>query len=464
MRRASSEGTGWWLYAAAGAALAPTLFLQYVGEEAVTVIVAQEMWASKDFVISRFYGQPYGRPGLFAWLTLPVAWLLGWDNILIAARLVTVTATILTGLVVAWLVGRIFSDRRAAVLTAVIYLSGDVLFFRGWLAYADPLFSLLTFLAMACIWVATAERRDALLILALCVLATSFLAKTLTGFVYYAVLVLVLLWRHPNRAFLLRPISLVLHLAAFASPLAWDLLLAERTMLRSFLWNLSLSLHLQDDSTLDPSGYLLRLGWFPLRVVILLLPVSVIAIYCLLRREFDYRRLLAPPIDIAVLTVLINVLPYWLAPGGGPRYLMPLYPFLAIILSHIVRHSAPLIVERTVQALAATIAVAAIVHLVGFPLYARYAKGNYRDMARQIHARIGDEAIYSVDHSSIGVSLAANLNTLRAPRPPITAPPDRWESGFVLSTRPVDDLGQVAQTLVVGKRVRYLLCRGRSCG
>ena len=67
---------------------------------------------------------------------------------------------------------------------------------RGWLAYADPLFAFFTFGAMACLWVATSERRVGLLALAALALVCAFLAKVLTAYVFYGVFGLVLLWRH----------------------------------------------------------------------------------------------------------------------------------------------------------------------------------------------------------------------------------------------------------------------------
>src|SRR5207249_1658856 len=165
-------------------------------------ISAQEMWANRQFLVMTHYGSVYPRPGLFPLLIAGVSNILGWSNVLIAARMIAISATILTGLTLAWLVLRIYGDRTLAALSAAIFLSGDVLLYRGWLAYADPLFALFTFGAMACLWVAVNERRAGLLALAAVGLMGAFLAKVLTAYVFYGVLGLVLLWRHGNRRFL----------------------------------------------------------------------------------------------------------------------------------------------------------------------------------------------------------------------------------------------------------------------
>jgi 4-amino-4-deoxy-L-arabinose transferase-like glycosyltransferase len=147
---------------------------------------------------------------------------LGEQYILIAARLITASATLLTGLTLAWLIRRIFKDPLFAAFGAAVFLSGDMLLWRGWLAYSDPTFSFFTFGAMACLWVAAEERRLALLALAALGLIGSFLTKIPTGYVYYGVLAAVLIWQHPNRKFLFTPWSISIHLIAVAFPIIWN--------------------------------------------------------------------------------------------------------------------------------------------------------------------------------------------------------------------------------------------------
>lgn len=453
----------WWLYAAAALAFAPILLLQYVGEEAVTVVVAQEMWANKNFITTSFYGHPYGRPGLFAWLTLTVTWLLGWGNILVAARIVTIAATILTGLSLAWLTRRIFKDNLHAAFAAVVFLSGDILLYRGWLAYADPLFSLFVFLAIACAWIATTERRYFILSLGLCALAASFLTKTYTGYIFYGIFALVLLWRHPARSFLLHPISLGLHAAALIFPFAWDELLADRSISAGLIQQFNFTYHLDTGTPLGPGAFLTHLAWFPIRTVWYLLPASAIVIYCLFQRTPEFKVLFQPPIDIAVWGLLLNLPLYWLTPYASTRYIMPIYPLFALVMSFVILRASPIVAQTTVRALAGIVAIAYIATLAGFPLYERFMRGNYAEAAQMILARVGDHPLFVIDHSSAGASITANLNVMRAPKLPLTRPPDPWISGFAIALTPDDKIGRVADTIVLGSRVRYLLCRGEAC-
>jgi hypothetical protein len=139
-----------------------TLHLPYIGEEGVYTVTSLEMWAKRDFLVPTLYGAAYGRPPLYNWLIIPVANLLGWDHMLAAARLVAASASVPTGLVLAWLARNLGGTRTLAALSALIYLSGDVLFYHGWLAYSDPLFGLFVFTSIACLWVALHQDRPIL--------------------------------------------------------------------------------------------------------------------------------------------------------------------------------------------------------------------------------------------------------------------------------------------------------------
>jgi 4-amino-4-deoxy-L-arabinose transferase-like glycosyltransferase len=194
-----SPGTMWAIFCGGVVSFVPLLFLQYVGEEAVYTITAQEMRANQEYFLTTLYGQPYGRPGLYSLAILLLSRLLGEQHILIAARLITASATVLSAVTLAWLIRKLFKDRLFAAFGPAVFLSGDVLLQRGWLAYSDPIFSFFVFGAMACLWVAVEERRYSLLILAAFALIASFLTKLPTGYLCYVVLGFVLLWRHPNR-------------------------------------------------------------------------------------------------------------------------------------------------------------------------------------------------------------------------------------------------------------------------
>jgi len=462
-----SPAAMWAIFWIGAGSFVPHIFLQYVGEEPFYPIVAQEMWAKKAFIVTTLYGQNFGRPGIYSWLILVLTGILGGQNILIAARLITICSTLAIGLTLAWLVRKLFNDRLLAAFAAAVFLSGDVLVYRGWLAYADPLFSLCTFGAMACLWVATEERRRDLLLLAALGLMCSFLAKAMTGYVFYGGMGLVLLALHDHRKFLVTPSSMAIHAGAVAFPVIWNYGLAENSV---FAWMLHDILYqTKNENAPSITAYLTLFFVYPLRTFWYLLPVSAVTLFCLLSRSFAAAAALRRnPLLIALSALALDLLPYWLFPGSGTRYLMPLYPLFALVMAFIVLNSGRLMTELCAKALIVTVCVGYVAALVGFPLYEHYIRGSYDHAAQAIVTRAGGFPIFADDFTSIGLSIVADLNARRAPQPPITTPPRDFTSGFVLSAKPDAAVGQVDMTLGLGrdadgKRTRYLLCRGEAC-
>jgi len=143
----------WQLYIIASLTFILSLWYPYVGEEGVYTITSIEMWARHSFFITTQYGVNYGRPPFYNWLIIPLANILGWAHMLVAARIVTACATIATGVVLAWLAKHLTNNRLFAAFSAIVFLGCDILFYRGWLAYSDPLFAFCIFSAIACLWV-----------------------------------------------------------------------------------------------------------------------------------------------------------------------------------------------------------------------------------------------------------------------------------------------------------------------
>ena len=398
---------------------------------------------------------------MYSWLILFPTAVLGEQHTLIAARVIAASSTLLIGLTLAWLVRKLFNDRLFAALAAAVFLSGDALLQRGWLAYTDPLFSLLTFAAMACLWIATEERRRSLLLLAALCLIGSFLAKVPSGYLFYGVLGLVLVWRHRNRAFLFTPWSIFVHAGAVAFPVVWNYAIAGGSVFQPLVATI---LQLAANKTgPNPVAYLMLFAAYPFRVAWFLAPVSVIALYCLVSRRISLSALRDNSVLIAASTVAINVMPYWLVPGSGARYLMPLYPLCALVLAYVVLNSGKFILGLTAKALIVTVGVAYLLALVGHPLYQQY-RGNYAQAAQAIIARAGDFPVFVKDDTALGLSIAANLDAQHGSRPLVTAPPADFQSGFVLARNPDPNLGQLDTTLILRRGIIGLALRPDATG
>ncbi len=451
----------WALFAIACLSFLPTLWLEYVGEEGVYTITSLEMWYHGHYLEPHLYGGAYGRPPLLNWAIIPVAELLGWGNMLVASRLVTALSTIATGLLLAWLAQRLFRDRVLTALAALVYLTSDALLYHGWLAYSDPLFSLLTFGAIACLWVASEEERHDLLLLGLLCVSAAFLTKALTTYVFYGVALAVLLWRHPaQRRFLLGAPSVLLHLLTFAGPLVWYARIPGGSgqghgMLHDVLAKLAADRFFP---------YLWQIVEFPLETLARFLPAAPVALWLLARKKYRPTAAGGGRLATGLWILGLNYLPYWLSPQSSIRYIMPLYPLFALAIAQVIRSSDQGGLRLAARWLAGVIVFKLVAALWLFPYYQAHFRGDYGAVARDIAARTAGQPLYAADVSATGLSVTARLDTARLPRPPLTFPPAQWHTGFVIAYTPDPALGRLTREYRLGGSRLYLLCRGKACG
>lgn len=451
----------WWLYAAAAATFLPAIGFYYVGEEAIFPLSALEMWFHGEPVRRLLYGADLQHNPLFIWLIVPLATLFGWDAVLPVTRFITICATVLTGGVVAWLAQALYKDREFSAVAALIYLTlADIFFYRGWLAYVDPLFALLVFSAIACLWVACERRQLSLLMLALVAIYAAFMAKALTAYVFYAGAGLVLLLRADYRRFLLSAPVLVIHVAGAALPAVWLAVFASTRNQRSRMLG-----EIIDKLTPESlGGYLLKLMAYPLDTVLCLAPAGWIALWLLVRRRATVTPAQDYGLRIAAGIALVNFLPYWLAPHSHVRYLLPLFPLAGLVIARVLWLGGPPWLARTRRWLIAMIVLKLVLVLIAFPWYQQHYRGaNYAATAQAILARTAPHALYITNVTASGLSVAAYIDVARLPQPPLTYPPAKWLDGFVIAYGPDPAMGEVAAQYRLGGNDLYLLCRGAAC-
>lgn len=460
-----STRTLWWLYAVAAFSLLTTLHLPYVGEEAVYTITSLEMWVNREFFLTTLYGTGYPRPPFLNWLIVPLANLLGWEHVLQASRLVTAAATVATGLVLAWLTAHLTRNRALAAFAALVFLSGDALFYRGWLAYADSLFTLCVFTAIACAWVAAERNRTWLVWIGMVALTCGFLTKVQTAYIFYGVAFMTLLYRRDYRRVLLHPGSIAAHFAGIAAFVLWNLYAARGAHSTGAVTDIVLKIQ-----TAGVAAYLNQLWTFPLETFLRFLPASALAAY------FWYRGRNASPEARTIITqdafplallawmTALNFLPYWWGPQSHIRYIMPLYPLITLIIAYVIWQSGQKRVRIATGWLIVAIALKYVLGLWAFPAYQEKFRGNYAATAADILEKTRGFPLYVTDVSATGLSVAANIDTLLYPGKPIQWPPGVWDNGFVLSYTANPELGQVSQRYRLGGNELYLLCRGAACG
>jgi 4-amino-4-deoxy-L-arabinose transferase-like glycosyltransferase len=451
----------WWLYAIAAAAFLPALGFYYVGEEAILTIVGLEMWYRGEWAHQVLFGVNQQHNPLFCWLLVLLCQLVGWEQVLPAARSISIAAVIGTGWVLGWFTRRLSGDALLGALAAVLYLMlADIALYRGWLVYTDPLYAFFIFAAVSCAWVASRERRLYWLAAAVLLITLAMLTKAFTAYVFYATAVFVLLFDRDQRRFLLSRPSIALHGAAVALAATWFEIVLEGEgqglrMANEIVSKLEL---------VTLRAYAIKLVAHPLEMFIKLSPAAFLLAYYAVRcrRELSWRR---PPLAMVLAIALLSVLPYWLAPQSHSRYLMPVYPWFALICAYVIRQAGTAAVVVTTRWWVALLAFKLAVFLVAFPYYQKLYRGeNYAVTARQVVQRTAGHALYSTNVSASGLSVAAHINTLQLPAPPLVSPPAQWDSGFVMAYTPDVALGRVAESYRLGGNVLFLLCRGAACG
>ncbi|MBI1175181.1 MAG: hypothetical protein GC139_07945 [Sideroxydans sp.] len=443
------------------ASFLPALFFYVVGEEGIYTISSMEMGRSHNWWIETLYGANLQRPPLMNWLVVAASSLIGWQHVLIVTRLVSIAATLGSASWLYWLCRKLFADRAFALLAVLSYLSlADLLLYRGWLSYTDPLFAFFTFGAMASLWVAATEKRRRLLLLSVALVSCAMLTKAFTAYVFYATAGVVLVYRREYRGFLLSPASLLVMALALAAPYAWFSLAPQLSgqggsMLHEILRKLS---------ALSWASYARQLFGFPLDVLLRLSPPLLLALYFLLRRRISSQEEMPQHFRNTILITALCFLPYWLSPQSSIRYLLPIYPLFALLSARLIWRA-----DASSQAVArrwlgGIIAFKLLFGLLLFPYYqASYRGANYAQTAQVIMKRTHGHPLYVNDVRSAGLSLVSYIDQARWPAAPLLFPPQQFDSGFVLSPSNDPALGQWQETYTLGGDQVFLLCRGTAC-
>jgi hypothetical protein len=439
----------------------PALAFYYVGEEAIFPISSLEMWRAREWLQQLLFGLNLQHNPLFNWLIIPCAALVGWEYVLQVVRAITIAATLATAAVTGWLAWRLVRDAAFAWFAALAYLTlADVLFYRGWLAYVDPLFGFFIFASIAAAWIACEEDRTGLIAVAVASLTCAFLSKAYTAYVFYGVALLVLGLRAPYRRVLLRPVSVALHLAAAAAPPLWFMLLPKDSAQNARMFGEIIAKLAPESIT----AYLGHLAAFPLETAARLMPALAVAGYLVWRRRAAVSGRPAEQLRIAAWIAGLNFVPYWLAPHGNIRYLVPIYPVAALAIALILWSARERHGGLVYRWLAAAVALKFLAASVLFPLYQSHYRGeNYAATARDVIARSAGHPLFTRADTASGLSVAGYIDAWLYPKPPLKWAPDAWESGFVIAEENDPALGKFAARYQLGGDELFLLCRGAAC-
>lgn len=418
-----------WTICCAALSFIPTLFLPHFGEEGVYTITTQEMLFANYYWDPIIYGGYYDRPPMFNWLMIGVAYIVGHNNILLAARIVTALATMGIAFFTGFLTLRVTKNKIFSLWSVAIFLSGDLLFRRGWMAYADPVFSFFTFASTALLWLALQEKQTRWLFFSCICLFAAYLSKVYTVFVFYGLASLVLLWKiKGSRKVLFSSRSFIYHGLVIFGVYMWSK--------HNFSGNLFSTVEnvgqLYDFANL--LAYAKKVLFFPLNCIFLMLPTSLIVIWGLFikKERVTYKDNF---FQITCLILLLNVLPYWLSPRLHVRYLISLYPLMAIALGYLIMQMRGKLQSLATTMLLVAVGIKFLIAFFWYPYEQTVLKGDAKQVAQQMLKIVGENDLYIADSTSIGLRVAAEINKLRYPAKPLNSPNhslDYNKNGFII--------------------------------
>jgi len=309
--------------------LLPLPVMQYVAEESYYTLGAYEIFVSGDWWHQSIFGGYWPKTPLYNWLIITVAQLIGWDHLHIAARIVSVSATWGSAAVVFHMTRRFYPDHVGLPWrAALIYLTmGEISFWYGWLGYADATFGFFIFAAIACLWVAIEDTRLSWLLLSLVCISLAFFTKNFSCYLMYVSAGLVLIYRYKRWKLLLNPLYILPTLVAFCFPWAYQ------NLILSGVSNTGVAIGdaLRNFIGYDILVYLKHWFTYPLLFLSRAFPVTLLLLWFYFR---DKQRYTLDSVQYSLFLILLLCLfPYWLSATGTPRYLVPFYGLLALLLT-----------------------------------------------------------------------------------------------------------------------------------
>ncbi len=449
-----------WLFVLAIASFFFSLFLPYIGEEGVYTISSYEMWYHHHYLYPTTYGLAYWRPPLFNWLIISITNLLGWKHMLVVARLVTALATIASSIMLMWLANRLFKTPYFGLFAALVYLTSDALFYHGWLAYSDPLFAFFVLSSISFLWVANLEHRYSFVWLSVIALIAAFMTKALTAYSFYLIsFIFIIHYDNKNEFFLLKPVNLLAYFFLIFFYFFWNK--SSHRITEVGMWtDIFSKFH-----SVYWIGYIQQIIAFPLETLCRFLPASGIAVYYFIRKKIVKIKFNPYLIQILIGITLFNFIPYWLAPHTSIRYLLPLYPFIALSLAIALWH----LPNRQLKPIIIWLALTILVKYVGLAVmyyYQVYYRGNYTLAAKQVIMKTKGFPVYSNDFVATGLSVVAEIDRLIYPSPPLRDPQFAKEKNYFVINDKIDSkLGNSYKRINLGKQGTsiYILCRGKAC-
>ncbi|OIO68105.1 MAG: hypothetical protein COW19_01845 [Zetaproteobacteria bacterium CG12_big_fil_rev_8_21_14_0_65_55_1124] len=449
-----------WLALAAGLCmLLPLPVMQFVGEEGLMALKSYEMHVRGDFLHPSILGFVWPHSPLWHWPVMGICKLIGWEHVDIAIRLVSVMATWITAAMVGWSASWILDERHPGLgwLAALVYLTiGEISFWYGWLGYLDATFACFIFASIALLWRALQEEHVGWLLLSLLPLSLAFMTKNITAYAFYGAAGLVLMWRFRCWHLLLSPRFVLPVLAALAVPYLWQELVIIKG---SSTATTTVNDALRNFTGFSPWVFVKHWVSYPLVFLFRALPISLFLVGLWLLRKGRFR--MGGSVASLGAIILVCLFPFWLSAGGSPRYLVPFYGLVALLLTGLLLQLDAGRIRQGVL-LMGLIVLLKIPYSLGVLPYIKdwMPERDVKQVAREVMQLTADAPLLTENDVSTGLAIAAYIDVWHQDRPPVTWNLNRSARAYVLAEVETPALGRLVKSWPLRGDHVYLYSQG----
>ncbi|MFC2124455.1 ArnT family glycosyltransferase [Bacteroidota bacterium] len=304
-------------------------------EEPRRGLIALEMIFSDNWIVPTIHGEfYYNKPPLYNWMLIFSYKLFGTYTEF-ATRIVSVISFLLLGWLTYFFTKKYVNRSLAIYSMLFFWIAADLYYYFSLTAEIDLFFSLITFLAFLSTFHFYQQKKWWLLFLSVYLLsALGFLTKGLPSIAFAGITLLgyfisqknfkgLISWAHLAGIilFLLITGSYFYFYSGYNNPAGFLTTLYSQSTDRTS----------SDSGFL---GFLTHILTFPFITFKDLVPVTILIVLFIPGRVFRSIRD-NKWISFAALMVVLNILPYWLAPGTRSRYVYMLYPFIVIVILYL---------------------------------------------------------------------------------------------------------------------------------
>jgi len=308
-------------------------------EEPRRCLVAAEMIHRGDYIVPRVFGEPYrNKPPLQNWLIILMSGNKAACVGPLAIRSISIFSVIgISGmLLMLWRLGLSSRTKASAWFPVIIFITMGIIIQYGRFGELDLPFSFWIIAAFTCFEIGRHRGRPWIQwFLSQALLAGGILTKGLAPFFFYPPVVYYLIRERKKTTFSLGAIIAGLG-AEILLVSAWIAPYAAQTSVSSLGNRFSQEILKRTPLQRGAEDFVVHLFSFPLEILGNALPWSLLFLLWLIKPV--RKTMLAmvreePLLKLSIYVSLWAFLAMWLMPGAHGRYMIPVYPFLAILLA-----------------------------------------------------------------------------------------------------------------------------------